>query len=270
MNKGVKIGDYVEYTPTAKTSSKYKIFNTALWWGESKRYFATQTGEKALKWRYMGEDENGSILLVADRPTDDNLYLFGKDGYVNGSNKLNDLCKELYSSVIGEARSINVNDVNRVLGANPIGMYWNRNGYRIYNSENLTIGDIVSKQAEPPLRHLATPEAGKDINDYVLNYYGYKGTEYKESIADEYNLIFENEFCKYLKYCLASPCVYAYFSHGYAAFDVRYVFSGYVDSYSMFNSYGDEYDAVYPVRPVVSLKSGVKLGKKVNGVWTLK
>ena len=270
MNKEVKIGDYVEYTPTAKTSSKYKIFDSGLW-EESDRYFKTETGNKALKWRYMGKDENGSILLVADRPTDDKLYLFGKDGYVNGPAKLNDLCKELYSSSLGEARSINVDDVNKVLGANHDGMYRNERCDIAYNPKNLTIGELISKKCERVLLYVKTPEEGKNINDYVPNYYSYMGEKYKKiTIDSSYNLIFKNQFCMDLEYWLASSCVYADFDGGRVHFFVRYVDGDYVGGDHIFNSYGYEYGNYYPVRPVVSLKSGVKLGEKVNGVWTLK
>ena len=269
MNKEIKIGDYVEYKPVAKASSKYKVFDSDLW-KESDRYFETQTGERALKWRYMGEDEKGSILLVADRPTDDRLYLRGKDGYVNGPAKLNDLCKELYSSSLGEARSINVDDVNKVLGANPVGIYWNRKRNRAYNTENLTIGEIISKKGEKSLRFAQTPEIGKDINQYEANYYSYTGEEYIESTTDEYNLIFRNEFCNDIKYWLASPCVYAYFNYGDVNFYVRHVYGGNVDGYVMFSSDDDKYGLSYPVRPVVSLKSKIQfLGKSLNGVWQI-
>ena len=265
----VKIGDYVEYKPVAKASSKYKVFDVDRW-GESKRYFATQSGEKALKWRYMGEDEKGSILLVADRPTDDRLYLCGKDGYVNGPNRLNDLCKELYSSPLGEARSINVDDVNKVLGANPVGIYWNRKGYIVYNHENLTIGEIISIEREPALRFTLTPEPGKDINDYVINYYSYNGTAYIGSMTDEYNLIYRKEFLGNIRYWLASSCVLARFDYDSAYFIVRFVDDGCVDYSSLFNSYGGEYGCYCPVRPVVSLKSKVQfLGKSHNGVWQI-
>ena len=269
MNKEIKIGDYVEYKPVAKASSKYKVFDSGLW-EESDRYFKTQTGKKALKWRYMGEDENGSILLVADRPTDDNLYLFGKDGYVNGPNKLNDLCKELYSSALGDARCINIDDVNKVLGADPMGYYRNRRGEKIYNMDNLTIGELVSQKGEPKLKHIKTPEEGKNINDYVPNYYMYMGEEYKEIKTDEYNLIFSNEFNVEINYWLACTCVWVYFYGGRALFGVYCVYGGGVPSCDLFYSFGEEDSDYFPVRPVVALKPSAKLGRKVNGVWTLK
>ena len=269
MKEKIKIGDYVEYTPTVTTSRKYKTFDADRW-EETDRYFATQTREKALRWRYMGEDENGSILLVADRPTDDKLYLFGKDGYVNGPSKLNDLCKELYSSGLGEARSINIDDVNSVLGAKPVGRYFSRKRVFMDNSKNLTIGEIISKEREPALRFTLTPEPGKDINDYVINYYSYEGAEYKESRTDEYNLIFRKSLNKNISYWLASSCVDAYFNRGSAYFCVRCVNSGSVSDCGVFDSLGGEDDDYYPVRPVAILKSNIQIiEKSPKGVWQI-
>ena len=269
INKGVKVGDYVAYTPTAKTSTTYKTFDKGQR-QESNTYFSTQTGDNALRWRYMGVDDEGNALLVSDTSTTDFLYLYGKDGYVNGPSKLNALCNELYSSALGDARSINVDDVNKVLGANPVGTYTSKTGEEVNNTDNLTIGQIVSQKGETALTDIETPETGKSINDYPSDYYQYLGTEYKANTTPEYKLIFKNSSDSSISYWLASSCVCAGFRNGYADFYVRCVGIGYVGNAYVFGSDDDEYHGHGKVRPVVSLKSGVQFGAKDgNGVWAI-
>ena len=275
--KGVALGEYVAYSPTAATSSTYTTFDDD---EKEDVYISTQTGDDALRWRYMGVDASGNALLVADRPTTILLELFEADGWANGPTKLNDLCNELYSSSLGDARSINVDDVNRVLEANPVVEYatneydWDEDEVVFaYNEELLTIGEIISQKGEPALTYTQTPEVGKSINDYDVDGYDYDGTTYKASTTDEYKLMFRNVGnTDYISYWLASACTYANFYNGWASFCVYRVGGGFLTSSSMFLSNGISYgeDIFQHVRPVVSLKSNVQFGEKDgNGVWSI-
>ena len=267
--KGVQLGDYVDYTPTAVTSATYRTFDEDEW-EESDTYFATQTGTDALRWRYMGIDASGKALLVADRPTTDMIFLYGKDGYVNGTSKLNGLCNELYSNALGDARSINVDDVNRVLGASPIGKYYSKTGDEINNADNLTVGELVSEKGETALTSTYTPEADKSINDYKADYYYYQGTIYKEETTNEHKLMFKNSSNSNIRYWLTSPCTCVYFDSGFATFDVLYVNDCRVGSCSLYFSNDSESGEDCSVRPVIVLKSNVQFGAKDgNGVWSI-
>ena len=268
MNKQIQIGDYVEYQPDVRVSKKYNVYDGEKF-KKTNKYFSTQTGENTLKWRYIGKDKDGRILLVADKPTDNVLMLQGRKGYSEGPSILNDLCKEIYSSSIGEARSINIDDVNRVLGVRPVGWYWSKKDRKLYNPENLTIGQIVSQKGEPELINNKSPEKETSINEYVADFYFYSGIIHKPSTSEEYKLIF-NDLLD-VRYWLASHCVQACFGDGYAEFLVRCVYYERVDYCTMFFSYGRApVGSYFPVRPVVVLNSNIQLGEKVNGVWILK
>ena len=280
LEKGVKIGDYVDYTPTAATSTKYKVCEPSTSAeAEDAAYFATQTGENALKWRYMGIDDKGNAILVSELPTNDGLLLSGKDGYVNGPSKLNELCKTLYSNTsLGEARSINVEDVNRVLGANPVGKYYSTEGKAVENPEGLTIGKIAEKIGYNMEDFASeTPEEGKDIKDYVSDFYSYAGSTYKALETLEHDLIFKKlevvdgvTTRTNITYWLASSCVYAYFYNGHAGFYVRRVYSSSVNLYRVFHSDGTSRSIGYAVRPVVTLNSDIQFGTKSGaGVWSI-
>ena len=255
INKEVAIGDLVAYKPTAKTSTKYKV-------GQTDTYFATQTG---LSWQYMGLDDKGNALLVSKNATNSKLYLYGKEGFAEGPNKLNDLCKELYSSALGEARSINVDDVNKLLGANPVGKYRSKTGDELNNTDNLTIGQLISQKGEGAINYTQTPEEGRNINSYVVDFYSYSGATYKETTTNEYKTIFTG-----IPYWLASTAVYPWFGGPQCVvFYVRYVSPNGVSGRDIYNSRLGEYGAEYVVRPVVVLKSNVKFGNKNGSVWSI-
>ena len=268
ISKGIMLGDYVGYMPTVATSTESYIYDIETEW-ETGMSFSTQTGESALKWRYMGINETGEVLLIADRATTDALYLEGATGYLQGPNKINKLCEEIYSSEKGTARSITVEDVNRILEANPVGRYLSRieSGY-VDNPEGLTIGEIISQKGEPELTSTETPDGKTDINTYVANYYEYMGTKYKANTTDEYKLIFQNASGSNIMYWLSSSCVDAVIDGGFVGFHVREVRSGQVSSSMMFDR-GQPYGWYNFVRPVVILNSDVQFGTKTNGVWSL-
>ena len=267
INAGVKLGEYVNYVPQIATSSKYKTFDSGLW-GDSDTYFSTQTGDNAFKWRYMGTDKDGNALLVADTVTTDLLHLSGATGWLQGLDKLNALCKELYSGEKGTARSITVEDVNKLLGATPVAQYIGKNGITD-NEENLTIGEIISEKGEAEIPN-TTPDKNKNVNSYVVDYYTYNGTEWKANTSAEYKLIFEDATGESISYWLASSCVRGSFA-GIpltAEFSVRSVASGKVEALLVLDCAG-ECLATSSIRPVVILNSDVEFKSGDNNVWTL-
>ena len=119
-------GDYIKYTPDVKTSTKYKMFDNPS--GQETSAFVTEAG---IKWRYMGVDNTGNALIVSDRSTTGILCLEYAEGYLQGPTKLNELCKELYSGSKGKARSINIEDVNKILETKSTPYFYNASGSRI-------------------------------------------------------------------------------------------------------------------------------------------
>ena len=84
---------------------------------------STYTGE----WRILGA-ENGQLLIMsAENITD--VELSGKDDYINGEDKLNQIC-----APYGEnARSVKIEDINRVTGYDP-----NKTG----NGQKFSLGKV--------------------------------------------------------------------------------------------------------------------------------
>ena len=70
-------------------------------------------------WKVLGI-EDGKILLMSSKPVQEDFKILGVEGYVNGVKNLDDICSE-YGKGEGAtgARSLRVEDINRITGYNP-------------------------------------------------------------------------------------------------------------------------------------------------------
>ena len=85
----------------------YDIYNA-----EASQYFKTNISLRQYRWRYIGNDENNNAVLIADFTTSEAFTFGGNTSDM--VNKLNAICKELYSNRFGEARSVNMQDIIRL------------------------------------------------------------------------------------------------------------------------------------------------------------
>lgn len=117
---GPIVGDYIIYTPQ---EGVYKVGQASSGYGEvgSIQEFKTQVtdeeeGTTALEWRIF-EITSDTISLMAATPTTQTISLKGANGYNNGVDILNDLCRDCYSNstLSAEARSINEEDLYKKL-----------------------------------------------------------------------------------------------------------------------------------------------------------
>ena len=256
------IGDYVDYNPlnfkegTAdedKTASSLTDEN-----GSKDQTFSINTDTK---WRVLGEDDNGQILIVSADPVkkdmgetnDPYFYLKGAKGYINAETELEKISK-IYGHGVGatEARSLKIEDVNKICGVT-------------VGSDGLTpvvdmLGNFGTTQSYTD--QYASPEdylAGtKSSFSKTSNAYGYEGNNSLLKTATNtraYETIFFKKQAN-KNFWLASRSVYVY--SGFAGFCVGYVDDGCANlDYNVFDSNGSEFENYDAVRPVVSLKSDV-------------
>lgn len=88
--KPIKIGDYVDYTYDTVTEG-YNLKSTES--GYTSNQDIRQTA--GLKWRILNMNEDGTVDLISDKPTNENAYFQGALGYNNGVFLLNDISKIL-------------------------------------------------------------------------------------------------------------------------------------------------------------------------------
>jgi len=267
----VKIGDTVTgYTLSQDASAKtYTTNGKENTWDpdeeiETDPQPATITRDESITWKYFGIDKNGEALIVGSvTSSSPNITLGGKGGYLNGSSTLKTMCKAMYSSTMGTARSMDMDDVTRVLEyTGPRGSYdiWLDDEYEYKTVKTMTaktINEIAKEKGYDMSNYSSyTPEDGKYIGTYKADTYIID----KIADANDYNTEMTNlVYTGTTSYWLASPCVYACFVDDYAYFGVRYVGSTRVDACSMFISTGDSSYGEYAVRPVVSLSSNVQV-----------
>ena len=83
---GIKVGDYVSYTPDTATEKTYDADKL-----KKGGYTSTQTVKKEdLNWRVLRKNDDGSIDLIGDA-TGNSVYFSGSLGYNNGVYLLNDI-----------------------------------------------------------------------------------------------------------------------------------------------------------------------------------
>jgi len=223
--------------------------------------------DEAITWKYFGIDENGEALIVGSvTSTTPTITLGGKGGYVNGPSTLKTICETMYSSDMGSARSITIEDVTRVLEyTGERGAYGDTSGTYVPTAKAKTINEIAAEIGYDMDGFLdSTPEEENSIGEYVADYYSIN----KTNDASEYNTEMQNLIYPGTSttnptltttYWLSSPCVRAYFDGSYADFAVRYVGSSYVNACGMFDSMDGSSRGSYAVRPVVTLTANVQV-----------
>ena len=271
IRAGIKVGDVVTgYTVTEKSYTTSGEENTAPSDKETDPTKQTVTTNTKLTWKYLGVNANGELEIMADLgeeavATNTKVKLSGKGGYLKGPDMLNTICEKLYSvSGVGTARSMNIDDVNNILGyTGEKGSYYD-SGKEVTTPTALTIGDIENKLGTT-LGSRTTPD-GKDLGTYYSDCYVINKTSDVKEMKNPGNrdLVYNAKNT----YWLASPCVEANFVDGFAMFYVRYVRSTLVDAASMFESYVYSIYYTSAVCPVVKLDTSVKLTKDATAANT--
>ena len=180
---GIKVGDYVNYTPNVASTS-YSLLGT-----QSGSDSDQTINQESLTWRVLRKNADGSIDLIAD-PTIRSVGFERELGYNNGVYLLNDICEKLYSNTGKNvtARSVNLDDMEKWLtdaGKNARANYSNAVKYgetKTYTGGNAYRPDIYGKTGNEndkyysaPTTNTYTPESGKatasDTLDAKQTYY---------------------------------------------------------------------------------------------------
>ena len=230
------IGDYVDYDCTTADA----VYESQ----EANNGYGLQTftaSEYQYGWRVLGADEEtGELLLLAEDfvPLEGGrtnstsgrteFYLKGQAGYQNGINELNNICA-IYGNGEGAtgARSITVDDINKITGYNPeeakygagnlyeygnkVTYYWDGTNYPYYRAsngleDNLTAShnnstygnsfywyDEESGWQSSPYTADATTESMQEITTLESNYYSYSGnSEGLDTNSPAYKMLFTN------------------------------------------------------------------------------
>ena len=259
VEAGVKVGDTVTgYDLSSNTTTSHTTDgkeNTAPNYTETDPTVQTVARGTELAWKYMGTDENGEALIVANSTGKlSTMKLSGKGGYLNGPSTLKTICEKMYSSEMGTARSMDWEDVTRILEyEGHEGRYYDADSNEIKTDKALTIGEIETKLGITLYKGV-TPDESDIANFKSDNVYLPKTSTDIKAGDTEKSLVYQST-----AYWLASPCVTADFEADCAIFNVRFVDSTCVNAYELLSSSDFSYCDEYAVRPVVSLSSNVQV-----------
>ena len=277
----LQVGDYVAYTSDTD-NTVYSLSS------EYTGYASSQTISKEnLSWRILSINENGTVDLISSGPTSGTIGLTDAVGYNNGVYLLNDISAKLYSnnSLKVTARSINIEDIEKHMNEKGLeyvhsysvgGLKWGEtmtytsSSYRyypnLYAKENGSginttkvktdgIGQSDSYYAEATKETYS--QAGSQGLTITQTYYDRTMTKDYYDSEVFYNLIHNagNE------YWLASRHVSPYTNTIDANFGLRRVSNSSLGGRDLFySSINVNLGDAYCLRPLVSLKSNIKIG----------
>ncbi len=240
----VEVGQYIKYTPGAGThvANKEQTGHSA-----DQTFTSVATEED---WRVLSV-KGAEVTIVRQDPiypteNSNGLTLYGQTGYDNAVQELNNICG-IYkdNKYAKEARSITVEDVNGVTG---------------YSSSDMAAYGGGSSN-DGGYGYTGVPEYGDGVTEYTSDHYSYAGTSTSKQLKttdEEYKMLFKNKAnSSNISYWVASRCVFVNIFE--ARFGVRNVVSSSVYTCYLYYSNSIERGYVVGVRPVVVLKSNVRV-----------
>ena len=218
-----KVGAYVNYTPDTPENATYSTMQ-----GGAERSgngtAQTITRNTDLKWRIMNAEGDKVTLVSETIPTGD-LTLNGADGYNNGVKLLNDACNSLYknSNLGATGRSVNVDDINGLMGVTP-STTLNSNYGKEYTPSNKYCPNIFQYEKWVSINGIYTGSLGLSDqsswysgSEYIstlkgkYSYYNYTLSTYKETTTIQHALATGQTgnvgSTSHAAYWLASRCV---------------------------------------------------------------
>ena len=278
----MKIGDKVNYNELSNGEKSYFIDHTRNGGKSAEKDQELKT--ENLEWRVLGINEKGQLELISNKPTESTLSLMYETGYLNAEELLNETCDALYGK--GEyaesARGLKAKDLDKLANYDPETMFegykkeWQ---YRFSDeSENLQYStdngvtwediEVVTTLFKVPGRDaISTSKPG--IEKVTHTCYWYKLTE---RIEDTHlvDLLTKGEGnSEYIMQWLATREVQCREKGTRVDFGLLVLANGGVDEWNIWNSPGYGYEPSCSMRPVVTLKSEVKVGEKIDGIWQL-
>lgn len=280
----LEVGDYVNYNISSKKQKEYnikeKIGNNATNWiyNDTNKNNTYDAGEekivyKDIMWRVL--NNNGSTVTLISAEPIENIYLYGKNGYLKGPSKLDEICSQIYGG-----RNINIEDINEILKGN---RKWgdNETNWIYYgtdkNYHNVLSGIKTIAELEASgqigastINNKNTPEDQKDIGKYSPNYYYYSKSSLTNINDTIKSLIFKNN-----SYWISSCCVRADFNESFARFCIRLLDNENVGTCILYSSRSGENAGYNSLRPIITITSNILVkdktagGKTIDSAWEL-
>jgi len=254
-----KVGNYVDYNIVGETDTIveedrgwiYKYTNGIV---------SYEIGYQDIMWRVLKNDGN-TVTLVSAEPVE-LINLSGENGFIKGPDRLDEICFKVYGG-----RNLKIEDVNEVLGVEPVPTYINSEVIEVTKKFGTTLGDVIAEEEYDVSSWISKPENYEEL-ELVYFYNQSSCTEVSYEVQD---MIFGKG-----NYWLSSTAAGVFFAMGRADFDVFYVMDTAVSYDVLYYSDGNESENYHGLRPVVTLSSNIKVaeetgdGTSAEKPWILK
>ena len=242
------------------------------------------------RWQILGADQSGHLLLVSSQNlSSTGTTLSGANGYNNGVTTLNSVCEGYVNENDAiSARSINVDDIDKITGYNPehtgvndqkgiattgspygngeVGQYGNKviysilDGYVNYKLEgesSYTKTTYTTYKLPGEANNITLPH---ELESTAYWYYPTTLTETKDDNSTVgigkntriWEMLFSGTSNESNYYWLASPTIKA--GEGFTAWRMRYINNEHLDDANMSVSYTTSNPRTYGVRAVITMK----------------
>ena len=277
----VQIGDYVNYNSSPETEVTYlqDFEKIGLYENFEDRSIPLEevddipidlfsfSSNEEMKWRVLNIDkDNGIVQLIADKPTQTMLSLYGLQGYKN-SIELMDNASSVYAhgKYAESGRSIRMEDIDKIAGFDISQM-----DYSDYPEDVLRYGDTVTITSGMVVLDNGDIVEASEENPVTLtcNDYGYDPLEYIED-ENVYNMLFGKH------YFIANKIISHYEKwneNGYWTFDLGQGVFEMDDDWIIRagNTFDRKNFFADSIMPVITLQANLTTtGQDENGVWQL-
>lgn len=277
----IHVGDYVEYIPdTASTDGILDELET--YSGSSSNTAETLKQEMELKWRVL-DLKDGKVRLISATTTAAKITLEGPKGYNNAVYLLDKICKKLYSNtqLASQAQNIKIEDVQDHLTydytkyTNPDTnvKYGEEKEYTIYRNypnlftkektgwvDGIQGTELNLSEQKQPINETKTT-ANESIK--AMQTVWYKTMTPSDFEKAKYYELFVNNGSNYPTYWMSSRCVDI--GLNIVNFYVRVLYAGSINANNMYHSNDYEYPNNFSLRPIITLKSNVKIDEANTG-----
>ena len=182
VRAGIKIGDYITYTPSSSNTTTSVSFNDAETGYSSYSGNNAATLSRQTKFRVMDIDSEGNMELVADMASSPSttIYFSGAQGYNNAVSVLNNKCSDLYKDTSKgiTARSINEEDITKRFNSTGTGKMTAYIDERVGNVETETSNTLKTgtyiKSIDKTNKTVTYQDSGTNYRTYYPNIFQYE------------------------------------------------------------------------------------------------
>ena len=276
INDGtIKIGDYVKYIPdTASTTEILQELNT---YSGSNANTTSTLAQENLNWRVL-DVKDGQVRLISELPTTSTIALSGYNGYNNAVKLIDDTCNVLYSNskLASKVQNLKIEDIQEKMVETNYSNITADYGKK-FTPANKYYPSILIKEKEQKVNGTEGIELDISEQEELINQtsilqtsllqskhtYWIKTMVTNDFKNSKYYELFINNDNDYSIYWISSRCVYT--TSNYAIFTIRYVVSGDVSSYGLYNSNDSGNSIGYAFRPIITLNNNVQIDTANSG-----